>query len=756
MLHMSKILCLIVSAMLMFAASPAIAKQQQTIKREILAIYDGAVESSVRVTVLHKAAELPLNHLGFVLHYHDIRKPLPTPADVEKSYTAVITWLVAEPSEPRVFLRWAATVARRGVRLISLGEIAGDDCCRELNLANGMLNPLGLIHTGDYVRASDNVTAIINEPKSYDFESTIGPNVPGLPAIVTNANGRADVLVEIESGPPQHRRRSVVVAVGPGGGYIAPGFAIRYDPHADRVSWLVNPFVFFARALLNDFSRPIPDVTTVAGRRLYFSHVDGDGWNNVAQMQRYREAGTLASEVMAEQLIEAYPDLPVTIGLIAGDILPEHGGSKTSENIARRIFALPQVEIGSHTCTHPFKWGFYENYSRPRELKLIEAVRSEHEGYFSRLARFLHLPGSDDGYIAGSAELPRAYLRNPFDLGIEVDRAVKVAERLAPPGKRLKVYQWSGDTMPFEAAVARTRRLDLTNINGGDSRLDADFPSVIYVAPVGVELGQQRQVYAVNSNENTYTNDWSGPYYGFRNLEETLRRTETPRRLKGFNIYYHTYSAERQASLDAVKAMLDLARASQVTPITTSHYAAIADGFYSSKIQKITEDHWKIENRGALNTIRFDKADHISVDFNRSEGVLGQTRHAGSLYVALDPDVVSPEIAVKENPHVSDTLADRPVLVDSRWPIEALKWNSSCQFSFKAQGFGSGDMTWRVRPGTNYTLLARTGSTILSETTAKSNEAGQLDVSLPSSENQLSIEIACTISERAEKDVHAD
>ncbi len=37
---------------------------------------------------------------------------------------------------------------------------------------------------------------------------------------------------------------------------------------------------------------------------------------------------------------------------------------------------------------------------------------------------------------------------------------------------------------------------------------------------------------------------------------ETVANTETPRRLKPFNIYYHMYSAARPESLDAVQARI--------------------------------------------------------------------------------------------------------------------------------------------------------------------------------------------------------
>ncbi len=621
-------------------SSPAV------VQRTILAIYDGLAEPEIHQTLLHRAAEFPLNHLGYVLQYQDVRAPLPDSRKVAESYAAIISWFGAEPPEPRAYLRWLASAARAGVRIIIIGEIPGDDGGRDVALAGEVLAPMGLTHLGDYIRASDLNRLLVRDPASYSFETALGADIPGLPGIALSPNSKSTALVEIEDNTSAMRRVGVAVAAGPGGGYIAPQFAMRYNPHNDRLSWIVNPFAFFS-AILGKAPRPIPDTTTVTGRRLYFSHIDGDGWNNGAQMEPYRDAGMLASEVLVDQLIDPYPDLPVTMGLIAGDVLAEHGGNPSTEQIARRIFALPQVEVGSHTCTHPFDWKYFEHYDRRKELQLLESSQTGTQGTYARITKFLGLPAGQRLDVSGSNNVPRAYLRNPFNLGVEVDAARATTEKLAPANKRMKIYMWSGDTSPFEAAVKRTRSLGLRNINGGDTRLDDEFPSLIYVAPVGRQVGEERQIYAVNSNENTYTNDWTGPYYAFRNLRQTVERTENPRRLKGFNIYYHTYSAEREASLGAVKEMLDYARSLPIAPITTSHYAAIADGFFETVLRPAGPDAWLIENRGELNTVRFDDAGGISVDFAASHGVLGSNRHAGSLYVALDPAIGVPKVALK-------------------------------------------------------------------------------------------------------------
>ena len=58
----------------------ALAQEPIPVKREILALYDGAQEGDADFTRIHRFAEMPLNHLGFILRFHDIRAKLPEPA----------------------------------------------------------------------------------------------------------------------------------------------------------------------------------------------------------------------------------------------------------------------------------------------------------------------------------------------------------------------------------------------------------------------------------------------------------------------------------------------------------------------------------------------------------------------------------------------------------------------------------------------------------------------------------------------------
>ena len=185
------------------------------------------------------------------------------------------------------------------------------------------------------------------------------------------------------------------------------------------------------------------------------------------------------------------------------------------------------------------------------------------------------------------------------------------------------------------------------------------------------------QVYASNSNENTYTDLWTDRFFAFKFLTATLKNTESPRRVTAHNIYYHMYSGEKLPSLTAVLENYRYAATQELAPITASAYAAVVDGFHTATITELGPREWRVDHRDGLQTIRFDDLSTPWVDFARSSGVLGQRVHQGSLYVALDPAVSSPVIALTRVPSA------QPYLVHARWLVSHLQAGNS-GFSFRA------------------------------------------------------------------------
>ena len=524
-----------------------------------------------------------------------------------------------------------------------------------------------------------------------------------------------------------------MVLTGSRGGFIASEYIIYVEPATQQTKWIIDPFAFFKQAL-GAPSGPIPDVTTLSGRRIYFSHIDGDGWNNVSRISAFHDIGAISAEVVRRELIAPYPDLPVSVAVIGADVDSRYGQVEAARRAARALFALPQVEVATHTYTHPYRWPLFEHYDRRIEMapeatgdaSWTETVEA---GLHRLAARLGHsAAGTHDDERPGKGDPPRAYAQFPFDLDQETRGAIEAAQALAPQGKRTRLYQWSGNADPFEGAIAATRKLGVPNMNGGDSRFDADFPSLTNVAAVARPVGAERQTYAVNSNDFLYINDGQGREHGFMHLQATLSGTEEPRRLKPANIYYHMYAGETAAQLAAVKFNLGEARKASLTPIPASQYPAIAEGFVTAEILDLGDLSWRIRHRGALQTVGFDDAANVALDLARSAGVIGQTRKGSTLYVALDEAQDDAVVALAPSGSRAGP-ARLAYLIDSRWRLRDLD-RRECGFKVAAQGFGEGQMRWAgLAPG-KYRVSAQAEGKTVWAADEEVDESGRLNLTV--------------------------
>ncbi len=665
------------------------------VSRDIIGIYHSAEEATPATARLHRLLELPLNHLGYRIVYWDLAQGMP-PADMTAASIGFATWFHQPVNNANAYFGWAAAAVRRGKRAIVIEQpgLLGESA--ELPAINGFLRTIGVEYADYHVSDVSKTTIGIAAPDMIGFEQALGRQLSH--QVVRARSG--DVHRHLVLADPAHvwakAPNAVLVATSPRGGFIAPGFAIRVDPTDQRQRWLVNPFAFLTAAL-GPTAFPIPDTTTVSGRRVFFSHIDGDGWNGRANLPGHPLDGQSAGEVILRDLVEPYADLPVSVGLISSDIDPEHGGDGQAAATARQYYELPHVEVASHTHTHPFDWGFFSAYNRTTELQRLLAFADKQPQSklldrsltaVVRAARDQRLQSALSGAQPSAYDLPRGKLHQPFSIESEVKGALDTSTQLAPSGKPARLYLWSGDTSPGEAFIRATRAAGVRNMNGGDPRLDRTYPSISYLPAIGKPVGAERQIYAAGSNDFTYTNDWKGPYDGFAQLAETVSNTELPRRLKPFNIYYHMYSASRPEALAAAKQNLALARASSITPITAATYAAIADAFYDVSFVALGPRTWRVDNRGALQTLRFDQAGDGVPDYGASVGVIGHRRHAGSLYVALDAAIPTVRVKIAQENRVA---VDRPWLLESRWLISGVAADN-CGFSARAQGFGAGEL----------------------------------------------------------------
>ena len=249
-----------------------------------------------------------------------------------------------------------------------------------------------------------------------------------------------------------------------------------------------------------------------------------------------------------------------------------------------------------------------------------------------------------------------------------------------------------------------------------------------------MDIQDELQVYAALSGDEVYTGFWSANLSGFQALPQTLARTEVPRRMKPFHLSFAARSAVDYASRSAVRRALDLARASDVVPVTAARYADAVTGFMSYTAVAEGPSTWRIEDRGDLQTLRFDGAGGRVLDLAASEGVLGARRKDASLYVALDPGTPAPRVVLVEGNGASGIVGQEsmPALVHARAEVLAMD-RAACVTRMTLLGYGEAEVEWLATPTRTYevTLYGSDGVTRDYWKQIVADEQGRLAMRLP-------------------------
>lgn len=562
----------------------------QEIPRKILALYAMEKGDSLRDTPIHLHAEMPLNHLGMEVEHANVNEPLPT-EEAMKNFRGVLAWFegAGDVNDPAAYCAWLKKQVEKGRKIVLLGEGGFfKNNRRTLNPeCRKLFGFLGIEYVSQF---SDNAyffdvvhkdstmveferKLLLTEPLFYNDFQILKPG-----ANVYLRMRRSDVADSV----------SDLVFTAPWGGFAYKTYVNYVIKDTDRKQWRLNPFLFFEEAF-GLKGLPRPDTTTLDGKRIFYSHIDGDGIVN----KSYIDNESFSGEIIYEEILKKYPQIPITISFITGyfDMRPYR--SERVMTLYKKMMSLPNVEVAAHGHTHPLVW---------EKQKLALKVRGFNY--------------TDEAEILGSVNQLQNLLKT---LGL---------------AKKVALFSWTGDCRPTESQLKIPVQSGLLQMNGGDPQFDRKRPSYSFVSPLGLKLGNVRQIYASAPNENTYTHLWTGPFYGFRNVLETFRNTENPIRVKPVNVYYHYYSGERLAALKVVQQIYDEVLKQDLFMITAGEYASIANDFFETKMFQIAGG-FRIQNQGHLRTIRFDH-ERRRLDLTRSRGVTGSHEYQGSRYVFLD------------------------------------------------------------------------------------------------------------------------
>jgi len=551
----------------------------EVLPRKILGLYDGSEGADPIYTNLQRFVVMPLNYLGYQVELVDMRQPLPA-GQLAGRYAGVVVWPNSDSSGSKSnLLQWLVRQKEHKLPLVFLDRFGVPP--QQFAQAMG-----GTLLAG---RTTGKGLKVMQQDALMGFETAVMPS--GAPPALRFPG--SEVLLAVGDG---QQVASEAVAVTSWGGYALEPYVLN-ELINERERWVINPFEFFRKALRLE-KKPVPDTTTENGVRLLLSHIDADGFESRVE----RPGGPLAVTELRERILKKYR-IPTTYSVITST-LGDHGlnpqQAPALQAEAREIFALPWVEAGSHTFSHPFYW---------------QNTDVAKQGY---TAQYLPIPGYRfqlESEIAGSAAF--------------------INQTLLPPGKKTRLLQWSGDCAPGGDALAATYRAGLGNINGGDTVITESNRSLTAVAPLGVAKNGWFQVFAPNQNENVYTNLWTGPFYGYRRVIETFRLTDAPRRLKPINLYYHTYSVTKEASRRALEDVYGWVLARKPHAIFTSDYVNKVLDFNRTVVAR-SGSGWLIRNNGDLRQLRLPVSAGYP-DLEASRGVIGFSDHHDQRYIHLAP-----------------------------------------------------------------------------------------------------------------------
>lgn len=677
------------------------------IKRRILVPYKKHESKTLEELHFFNRAAVILEYLGCIPVYWAVEDGLPDD-DFMKGFHGIVTWHITPyMTNANEYGKWLLRQVKNGKKLAMLEEYGATyDYVTQEKAASQkpLFEALGIRFAiqGENREEYEPEVRVLDQ-SLFGFERDLNPKKLSYEYTFTSLSRKNRVFLsfdDLEFG---------VVDLGvftPNGGFCFGNAAYYFPPHdkermevihqalagkiqpeiAEEVtlgSWLIDPYTFFTKALDLE-EMPAPDITTLNGSRIFYAHIDGDGLESISLIDKAHFAGFY----IYKEILEKYNDIPTTASVISR--LVERNGNQyynPSIELARHIYALPNVDVAVHASTHPFDWV------------------------------------GGDPYIINPNDYPYKVGYRPQNLLDEIWGAkLFVDHNLAPAGKKCETMLWSGATNPDEEALRICWRTGMHNLNGGDPRFDDEYPSIAGVCPYSSPAGPYRQYFTSAQNDYIYTLYLTGDWAGQKKLLGHFEKTDKPYRFYPMNLYYHFYSGIKNESLDALRMIYDYIRSIDAASIFASQYCEIVEDYYNTRIGYDNKKYW-VENNGFLRTIRFK--DKVHVDMAESEGVVGYMQDRGQTYVHLDGSVRR-KIKLANRPPAT------PFFIQATQYIDASTYAGG-QLNFIYRGFGKTLLKFGgLAPGRTYqlSLEAQGRDQVGAELTADANGVAEFRTSL--------------------------
>ncbi|MFM0014332.1 bifunctional glycoside hydrolase 114/ polysaccharide deacetylase family protein [Paraburkholderia sediminicola] len=603
----------------------------EPLRRRILVIQDPPARTDLNVSPGVRFLAMPLNYLGYRIDYRDAREPLPQ-GDLRNRYAGIVLWLNNDVPRAKDYRTWLAAQIDAGPPVAVFTSFGA-----QLDPALAEKLDLQIVHGQP---ANGRLDVESYDAKLMGFEMKPRPDSHDFTAVRVGSQSRS--LLRLRSG-------DFVIdgaALTPWGGYAMRPFGI-YDLGAvNQARWVMQPIAFLQAALRLPPDMPVPDTTTENGRRLLMSHIDGDGFASRAE---FSDGGHINTDAMPQYSGDVLyrllrnSGIPTTVSLIEGEVSddgPYKAFAPHLRTIGKRIFELPNVEVATHTYTHPLQWMRVTGLG----VSGTRDVQTEGGSQTSSNGLSINIPGYR------------------FNIDREIKGSIDYLDRqVAPTTKPVRVVLWSGDCQVPSPVLKAAYDAGVLNMNGGDTLITKNYPSWTAIAPLGVMKDGYYQVFAPNQNEELYTALWQGPFYGFSRVLETFAMTDQPIRFKPMDIYYHMFSGTRYASVKALQQIFDTVLRQSVTPVFASEYARKVLDFLDVSIAR-DGDRWVVRDGANLRTVRLPVGK--VPDLASATGVAGYLPGPGGTYVHLTEGEAHFAVIDQANARRMPYLADANGVID--------------------------------------------------------------------------------------------
>ncbi|NTV11753.1 MAG: hypothetical protein HGA47_13425, partial [Zoogloea sp.] len=206
----------------------------EVMPRKVLMLYNGSETPQSFQSPGHRYAELPLNHLGYVVEHRDAAQPLPDALPAGE-YAGIVTWFSGPLPQPagRRLAAWLQARIAEGRKVAVMGDFGYPLGAQEARL-------LGIEPLKGEARGK---LAIVSQVPQMAFETRPQASRRELLPLRATAAGLTPWLgLRDEAG-----HELIGAALAPWGGFVLDPFLISGPENQER--WVVDPFAFLAGAL---------------------------------------------------------------------------------------------------------------------------------------------------------------------------------------------------------------------------------------------------------------------------------------------------------------------------------------------------------------------------------------------------------------------------------------------------------------------------------------------------------------------------